>query len=143
MKKILLLFAFTAPACLIQAQRFFYLEKGNMAEIPLKRDLLKASQFVTESPLMSDYIVKTEVGFQKESNITTLKIVLEDSATFKTIFLTKEEYALGGLKLNPGIFLNLAMETLIEKNIDQIIHSAKDDHFHTQTKLIGLKKDKT
>lgn len=114
-----------------------------MAEIPLKKDLLKASQFVTEFPLMSDYILKTEVGFQKESNTTTLKIVLEDSATFKTIFLTKEEYTIGSLKLSPRIFLNLAMETLIEKNIDQIILCAKDDHFHSQTKLIGLRKDKT
>ena len=143
MKKMLLLSVLTAFACLTHAQRFFYVEKGNMAEIPIKKDLLQASQFVTESPLMSDYILKTEVGFQKESNTTTLKIELEDSATFKTIFLTKEEYAFGALKLNRTIFLNLAMETLVEKNINQIILCAKDDHFHNQTKLIGLRKDKT
>lgn len=114
-----------------------------MAEIPLKKDLLQASQFVVESPLMSDYILKTEVAFQKESNTTTLKIELEDSATFQTIFLTREDYAFGALKIDRPIFLNLAMETLIERNINQIILCAKDDHFHNQTKLIGLRKDKT
>ena len=128
MRPILLLIILISNVYLIQAQRFFYVETGNIAEKQLKEDILKAFQYVAKSPLMSDYTIKTELGFQAESKTTTLKITMEDSATFKTIFQTREEYAFGAFKMNPQILLNMAMKTLIEKNIRQIILCAKDDH---------------
>jgi hypothetical protein len=143
MKTILLLIILIVHVCLTQAQRFFYVETGNMAEKSIKEDLLKASQHVTKSPLMSDYTIKTELGFQTESKTATLKIILQDSATFQTIFQAKEEYAFGVVKVNPQILLSMAMKTLIEKNINQIILCAKDDHYHSLMKLVELKKDKT
>jgi len=92
MKKIILLQISLLIGCSIQAQRFFYVATGNMAERPVKESLLKASQFVTPTQVMSDYTIDTEINFKKETHTASLKIVLKDSASFRTIYQTNEEY---------------------------------------------------
>ena len=142
MKKIILLQISFLIGCSIQAQRFFYVASGNMAERPVKESMLKASQFVTPTQVMSDYTIDTEINFKKETHTASLKIVLKDSASFRTICQTNEEYDFGITRLNPQILLNMAMKTLIEENINQIIFRAKDDHFNNKIHLIEKKKDK-
>jgi hypothetical protein len=142
MKKILLLQISILISLSMQAQRFFYVESGNMAERPVKERLLKASQFVSPTPLMSDYTINTEINFKKETNTASVKITLKDSLTFKTIYQAKEAYEFGVTTLNPEILLNMAMKVLIEENINQIISQAKDNHFNNGTRLIEKRKDK-
>lgn len=132
MKNIFLLITCLLIACLTRAQRFFYVAPGNIAENAIRTDLLKASQFVTQSPLESDYTINTEINFKSQTNTASLKIILKDSTTFKTIYQTNEEYAFGVTRLNPKILLTLAMKTLIAGHISRIILYAKDDHYNAQ-----------
>jgi hypothetical protein len=87
---------------------------------------------------MSDYSIHTEISFKKETNTASLKIILKDSATFKTIYQTNEEYAFRTTRLDPQILLYMAMKTLIEEQIGRIIFWAKDDHLNGGMKNIPL-----
>ena len=100
MKKTFLITALAFNIYFARAQRFFYLESDDAAGTLIKDGLVKSSQFVTNTPLSSDYIIKTEIGFQKEPNKLTLQIILEDSITFKTIYQTNEEYNFGIINQN-------------------------------------------
>ena len=132
MKNIFLLITCLLIACLTRAQRCFYVAPRNIAENAIRTDLLKASQFVTQSPLESDYTINTEINFKSQTNTASLKIILKDSTTFKTIYQTNEEYAFGVTRLNPQILLTLAMKTLSAGHISRIILYAKDDHYNAQ-----------
>ncbi len=143
MKKLLILIMLLLNLGLVQAQRFFYIESNNNTAGILRNDLLKAAQFVTESPVASDYIIKTEIGLQKGSNILTLNMILQDSVTFDTIFQTKEEYAFGDINEKSKIFLRMAVTTFIDKNISHIVLSARDDHYNSGMKYLKPRKDKT
>jgi hypothetical protein len=143
MKRILILLILIANVYLTKAQKFFYVETGNVAETTIKKKLLKASQFVAKSPIVSDYIIKTEVGAQAESNIPTIKIQLVDSITFRTIFQAEEKYTTNAMNIQPQSALIMAVNTLIEKNIKEIILCAKQDNFNELIKMMKLKKDKT
>ena len=143
MKKIYILTVLSFSLYFGQAQRFFYLEANDTAGNLLREGLVKSSQFVTKSPLSSDYIIKSEIAFQTEPNKLTLQIILEDSITFKTIYQTNEEYNFGVVNKNSKILLRTALQTFIDKNISQIILCAKDDHYDTRMKPLNPKKDKT
>jgi hypothetical protein len=143
MKKILLLTGLVCFVCLAQAQRFFYIETGNIAEGILREDLLKASQFIAKAPVVSEFIIKTEVDFKTVKNAATLKIMVEDTATFKTIFQANEQYLYGSMRLNSEIFLRVAMKTLIEKNFNQMILCAENNYRNALMGLLREKKDKT
>ncbi|HTB25525.1 MAG TPA: hypothetical protein VK711_09140 [Puia sp.] len=143
MKKILLITVLAFNIYFARAQRFFYLESDDAAGTLIKDGLVKSSQFVTNTPLSSDYIIKTEIGFQKEPNKLTLQIILEDSITFKTIYQTNEEYNFNVINKNSKLLLKTALETFLEKNISQIILCARDDHYDTRMKPLKPKKDKT
>jgi hypothetical protein len=104
---------------------------------------MKSSQFVTKSPLASDYIIRTDIDLQSDPNKLTLHIILEDSITFKTIYETNEEFAFGYVNKNSKLFLRTTIETFIERNISQIILCAKDDHDDARMKPLKPKKDKT
>lgn len=127
MKRILLLLILVSTATLIQAQRFFYIEPGNMAARIIERDLLKASQFIVKSAVISDYIIKTEVGYQAESNKTTVRLIVEDSVSLKPIYQANEDYLFVAMKANSQLMLNMAMKTLIERNMKEIVYYAKND----------------
>jgi hypothetical protein len=143
MKKIVALVSLVLVTRLTQAQRFFYIDNNHITEKLLNDGLTNASQYVTKSPMGSDYIIKTDVDFQSGSNVLTLKIMLQDSLTFKTIFQADEEYSLCTLQANPRIFVSMAIRTFIEKNMNQIILCAKDDHCGAQMKWLKPRKDKT
>ena len=143
MKKLPILIMLLLNLGLAQAQRFFYIESNNNTNGILRNGLLRAAQFVTESPVASDYIIKTEIGLQKGSNILTLNMILQDSVTFDTIFQTKEEYAFGDVNEKSKIFLRMAVTTFIDKNISHIVLCARDDHNNSGMKYLKSRKDKT
>ncbi len=143
MKKGFILTVLSIGVLFARSQRFFYLEPNNTAGSILREGLIKSSQFITKTPLASDYIIKTDIGFKSEPNTLTLQIILEDSITFKTIYQTNEEYSFGRVNKNSKILLRTALQTFIDKNISQIILCARDDHYDLQMKPLKPKKDKT
>ena len=143
MKKTLFLVALFLSAVSTQAQRFFYLESNPVTDRILQQGLINSAQYVTVSPLGSDYIIKTGVGIRTESNSLQLQIILQDSITLKTIFQTNEEYGLGVRNKNSRVYLRTLIQTFIDKNIGQIIVCAKDDHYDAARKYLKARKDKT
>jgi hypothetical protein len=143
MKKIVILVCLMLQYGLIQAQRFFYIDNNRITENLLKGGLLRASQFITNSPLSSDYIVKTDVGFQKDSHILTLQINLQDSITFQSIFQVRETYAFGEFQTNSRVLMRTIIRAFIEKNIGQLVLSARENHFDDQMNNLRTRKDKT
>jgi hypothetical protein len=126
-----------------QAQNFFYIENKNITEKSIREELMKASQYVTKSPLASDYIITASADVQPETNILNLKMTMQDSVTFKTIFQTSEDYSLHSVDANTRLFLKMTIAGFIEKNIGQIIFCAQDDHFNMHGKFLKAGKDKT
>jgi hypothetical protein len=126
-----------------RAQRFFYVESGSVAEKPLKESLLKFSQYIARTPIMSDYLIKTELGIQPGFNKASISITIEDSATFNPVFQTTEEYAFPTMMMNYQRFLHMAVETMIEKNITQMIISTNNAHREGMVNQLKMKKDKT
>ena len=142
MKKTFIVIILILAVFFTQAQRFFYVESNPVTDRILHGGLLKGNQFVSNSPLGSDYIIKTDVGVQTESNSLQLKITLQDSITLKTIFQSNEEYGIDLRNKNSRLYLRMLVQTFIEKNISQIIVSAKDDHYDGQAKYLKPRKDK-
>ena len=143
MKKISLLVCLVLVFGFTRAQRFFYVDSNRITENILKGGLLKASQHISASPLSSDYIVNTEVGFQTGDNVLTLEIHLQDSLTFQTIFQTKEIYTFRELPINSRLLLRTVIRAFIEKNIPQIVLSAGERHDHDRMSSLKVRKDKT
>ena len=126
-----------------RAQNFFYIENKNVTEKSIREELIKASQYVTKSPLASDYIITASVAVQSGTNILNLKMTMQDSITYKTIFQSNEEYALHSVDANTEVFLRMTIAGFIEKNISQIIICAQDDHYNTHIRFLKARKDKT
>jgi hypothetical protein len=127
----------------MQAQRFFYIEPGDKAAKALTESLRQASQYVVPTVLASDFIVKSQFDFNTATNTSTITMSLEDSATFVTLFQTREEYRFGVTKNDALVLLDLAVRTLLQKNLRQIILCANDEHAAGQTHLLKASKDKT
>jgi hypothetical protein len=143
MKKTLLFLIVSFSLSVAHAQRFFYLDSDNTTSGLLRYDLIKCSQFVAKTPLASDYIVKMKASLQTKSNKMILDIRLQDSITLETIYQTNEEYTFGDADKYSKIFLKTTIQSFIDRNIDQIIIYAKDDHDDARMKLLKPKKDKT
>ena len=143
MKKISITLFLALSVCFVRAQRFFYLESDNSVSDFLKYDLLKSAQFITKTPIASDYIVKMKASLQTESNRLSLNIRLQDSITLETIYQTNEEYSYGEADKYSKIFLKTTIRSFIDRNIGQIIIYAKDDHYDSRMKFLKPKKDKT
>ena len=143
MKKIYLLAVFVLSSFFLKAQRFFYVETNQITEGFLLDGLLKGSQFIVKSPLASDYIIKTDVGFESGSHVLNLNMTVQDSLTFQTVFQTKEEYTMSDLHSDARLILRLAVKTFIDKNMDRIILCARDDHNDGRMKYLKPRKDKT
>ena len=95
MKNILLIILFSLNSFLSHAQGFYYINPGNGIQKIIKTELLKASQFVLESLIVSDYTIIAGVNFQDENNSLALNISLIDSITNKTIYQANEKYLFG------------------------------------------------
>ena len=126
-----------------RAQNFFYIGNKNVTEKSIREELMKASQYVTKSPLASDYIITASVAVQSGSNILNLKMTMQDSITYKTIFQSYEDYTIHSVGANTEVFLRMTIAGFIEKNISQIIACAQDDHYNTRGKFLKTRKDKT
>src|ERR1700682_3095031 len=109
MKNILVLMSLILSGHLTRAQSFFYIENKNATEKSIREELMKASQYVTRSPLASDYIIKADAGVSSGSNILNLKMTVQDSVTFKTIFQSSEDYTLSPVGANTRIFLKMTV----------------------------------
>jgi hypothetical protein len=143
MKIIPLLAGFILFGFFGRAQNFFYIENKNVTEKSIREELMKASQYVTKSPLASDYIITAAAGIQSGTNILNLKMTMQDSITYKTIFQSSEEYALCSVNANTQIFLRMTIAGFIEKNISRIIVCARDDHYNVHGQFLKARKDKT
>jgi hypothetical protein len=143
MKQILFLTGLLFAGCFCRAQRFFYIEDSRATEKVLTEDLKQALQYVTPSPLSSDYIIKSDVGYQPETHSLTLQITVQDSVSFQTIFQSSEIYDFRKSNSDQRIFLSMAVSTFLEKNIQQILLCAKDDHYNLEMKGLRPRKDKT
>ncbi|HET7000880.1 MAG TPA: hypothetical protein VFI33_06215 [Puia sp.] len=142
MKIISVLAAFIFFGFFSQAQNFFYIGNKNLTEKSIREELQKASQYVTKSPLASDYIITASVAVQSETNVLNLKMTMQDSITNKTIFQSNEEYTIHSIDANTGVFLKMTIAGFIEKNISQIIVCAQDDHYNMHSKFLKARKDK-
>ena len=143
MKIIPLLAGFILYGSISHAQNFFYIENTNVAEKSIREELMKASQYVTKSPLASDYIITASIAVQSGSGMLNLKMTMQDSITFKTLFLSSEEYTLGSVDANTQVFLRMIITGFIQKNISQIIDCARDDPYNMHSKFLKTRKDKT
>ena len=143
MKIIPVLTGFILFGLFSRAQNFFYIGNKNVTEKSIREELIKASQYVTKSPLASDYIITASVAVQSGTHILNLKMTMQDSITYKTIFQSNEDYTLHSVDANTEIFLRMTIAGFIEKNISQIIACAQDDHYNTHGKFLKARKDKT
>jgi hypothetical protein len=142
MKMLLLIFSILI-ALIGDAQKFFYVETGTGTENFIKEILKRSSQLVTKSLLESQYIIKPELGPRAKGNIPLVRITVVDTITLKQIYEAEENYSIVLRKLSPVTASRIAMQTLIEKNIREIIFCAKQDSFFKMIVSTGLKKDKT
>jgi hypothetical protein len=143
MKNFLLIICLTTIGFAVNAQKFFYVEAETVWEKLIKERLLKSSQFIAKSVLESEYIIKPEISNQIKDNLPKLRISVVDTVTSQTIYVAEENYSTSFTNMPPILASRMAIQTLIEKNIGEIILYAKHDSFHKMVRLIGLKKDKT
>ena len=142
MKIISILTTFILAGVFCQAQNFFYIGDKNVTEKSIREELVKASQYVTKSPLASDYIITASVVIQPGTNVLNLAMSMQDSITYKTLFQSKENYTIHSCDVHTSIFLRMAIAGFIEKNISQIIVCAQDDHYSLHGKFLKARKDK-
>jgi hypothetical protein len=120
MKKISILSGILLIACLCHGQRFFYIQDSQPTQKILTDELQHAFQYVTTTPLASDYIIKSEVGFQAETHSLTMQITLQDSITFQTIFQANESCGVGKTNLERAdkydtkLAINASFEDIIK-----------------------------
>ena len=143
MKIVPVLAGFILFGLFSRAQNFFYIENKNVTEKSIREELIKASQYVTKSPLASDYIITATVAVQSGTNMLNLKMTMQDSITYRTLFQSNEDYTLHSVDANTEVFLRMTIAAFIEKNICRIIVCAHDDHYNTHGKFLKARKDKT
>jgi hypothetical protein len=143
MKKTSMLIIFCLSVFFIQAQRFFYIESNPVTNRIVQQGLAGGAQYVANSPLGSDYIIRTGVGIQQENNSLEINIILQDSVTLKTIYQANEEYRLGMENKNSRLYVSMLIRGFVEKNIGKIIVCARDDHDYGRSKYLSARKDKT
>ena len=143
MKIIPVLAGFILFGLFSRAQNFFFIENKNVTEKSIREELMKASQYVTKSPLASNYIITASAAVQSGTHILNLKMMMQDSITCKTIFQSDEDYTLHSVDANTEVFLRMTIAGFIEKNISRIIVCAQDDHYNSQNKFLNARKDKT
>jgi len=142
-KKPVILILLLLHVATTRAQRFFYIDQNQLTANLLKGGLLNASQHITNSPLSSDYEVKTEVRFLADQNTLTLAMHLQDSVSFQTIFQVTETYTFLSLGPDTRRSLRTVIQAFIERNISQLVLSAKENHLDNRMNYLQARKDKT
>ncbi|MFI5155286.1 MAG: hypothetical protein ACHQEM_03840 [Chitinophagales bacterium] len=142
MKRLLVISLLGLVSFFANAQRFYYVEEINGSEVLIKEKLRNASQFVIDSRLASDYILKTTVA-SPSGNQFSLKITVIDTLSFKTVLEAEEKYTLHIAGARPKATIPLAIQTMIEKNLREIILAGGRNQLQMITKELRAKKDKT
>jgi len=143
MKIISILACFVSAAVFCHAQNFFYIGNKNATEKSIAEELVKASQYVTKSPLASDYIITASVAVQPGTNVLHLTMAMQDSVSFKTLFQSNENFTIHSYNVNTALFFRMTIAGFIERNIRQIIVCAQDDHYSIHGSFLKERKDKT
>jgi hypothetical protein len=143
MKKIIIIISLFLGFGCADAQRFFYIDANPVTENLLKGELKSASQHISVSPLSSDYIVGTDIGFRRSESVLTMEINLKDSVTLQTIFQKKEVYTFREANLNSRLLLRTVIRAFIERNIPQIVLFASENHDFERMSSLKTRKDKT
>jgi len=143
MKIISILTTFILAGVFCQAQNFFYIGDKNVTEKSIREELVKASQYVTKSPLASDYIITASVVIQPGTNVLNLAMSMQDSITYKTLFQSNENFTIHSYNVNTARFFRMTIAGFIERNIRQIIVCAQDDHYSIHGSFLKERKDKT
>ena len=113
MKIIQILTGFIILGLVGRSQNFFYIENKNLTEKYIRDELMRASQYVTKSPLASDYIITASASVQSGTKILNLEITMQDSISFKTLFQTSENYTLDPVNENTRVFLRMTIAGFI------------------------------
>ena len=143
MKNILVLFGLFMTGIFCRAQSFFYIQRNQVTEKSVREQLIKASQYVTHSPLSSDYIIQADADLETGSGILNLQMTVQDSITSKMIFQARESYTLNSINYATRLFLRMAIAGFIDKNIHQVIACAREDRYDQKMKFLKSRKDKT
>ncbi len=143
MRKISLLFIFIAISSLLQAQRFYYIESNHITDYAIQSGLQKASQYITKSPLASDFIIKTDIGYSEISNELSMSISVQDSMTLKTIYRNTEKQQLTVLDGRSRFILGSAIRYFIDRNMSLLIDCARQTHADSRMLFLKSGKDKT
>ena len=143
MKNILALFGLMMAGFLCPAQSFFYIQRNQVTEKSVLAQLIKASQYVTHSPLSSDYIIQADADIETGSGILNLQMTVQDSITSKMIFQSKESYTLSSLNAGTRLFVRMTIAGFIDKNIQQVIACTREDRSDQKLQFLKSRKDKT
>jgi|SRR5579871_5749241 len=141
MKKTILILFLIGFSYLLQAQRFFYVDPSGYGADLINYNLKHASQFLAKSQMDSDCIIKTESI--SSPGKTIVKITMQDSVSFKTIFEASEEYNYKASLLSQEIFQRFCFKVFVDKYNKQLVLSAKRNNCNTYMLLLKEKKDKT
>src|SRR5436309_7345737 len=109
MKIISILACFVSAAVFCHAQNFFYIGNKNATEKSIAEELEKASQYVTKSPLASDYIITASVAVQPGTNVLSLTMAMQDSVTYKTLFQSNENFTIHSYNVNTALFFRMTI----------------------------------
>jgi hypothetical protein len=143
MKNILALFGLIMIGFFCPAQSFFYIQCNQVTEKPVREQLIKASQYVTHSPLSSDYIIQADADVETGSGVLNLQMTVQDSITSKMIFQSKASYTLSSINTGTRLFLRMTIAGFIDKNIHQVIACTREDRYDQKMKFLKSRKDKT
>ena len=141
MRKVLLFYLFIIVALSAKSQRFFYINPENKGSAYFLVNLKNASQYISKTPVGSDCTIKTETIITPYKTI--IKITMQDSTTFKTIFENAEEYSYNTIKLDAGKLQDFFFKIFAEKYTEKIVLYAKRNNFNYYLTLLKDKKDKT
>jgi hypothetical protein len=143
MKKISLIISFLICMLFSNAQRFFYVEGNHPVVRLLQQKLMHSAQFVVKTPIASDYIINTSFEYLTGADVIKMNMNVKDSVSLETIFRSSEEYSFAAMNKNTALVLRMAVESFLEKNLQQVIHSANADHYDGRMKYLKPRKDKT
>jgi len=94
MKIISILACFVSAAVFCHAQNFFYIGNKNATEKSISEELVKASQYVTKSPLASNYIITASVAELRVKSLSIHSAIHRPRSDFRL-------KALGCIKYTP------------------------------------------
>lgn len=124
------------------SQRFFYIEANHHTDRMLENELRKAAQFVTTSPLASEYIINTNFDYLTGQDILKMKMNVKDSVTLETIYESAEDYTFQNINSRIPLILKMTIEAFLNRNITRAILTANADHHAAHMQYQRPRKDK-